>query len=98
MNAKLSKKETLMNILNHSTNYFCCPFCNNNLSVKDNSLICSKNHTFNINKKGYLYLNVISNLHSQDLYNDSLFKARREVINSGIYNKIHSEIIGIIKK
>lgn len=96
MNNKLSKKDTLIQLLNHYNDYLICPFCNSTLNIYNDSLHCKNNHTFNINKKGYLFLNTINNLHTSNLYNENLFIARRNVIESGIYNKIHEEIIKII--
>ena len=96
MDNKKSKKEILIDQLKDQKNYFRCPFCQSELSLKDNSLVCTNNHTFNINKKGYLYLSTINNLHTSELYNNSLFQARRQVIHSGIYDNIHQEIIKTI--
>jgi len=98
MDSKISKKETLINLIKNNKEYFSCPFCGSSVKLNDNSLICSNKHTFNINKKGYLYMNTSSKLQTSDLYNDSLFRARRNVIISGLYDEIHTEIINIINK
>ncbi|MGL4383268.1 MAG: putative RNA methyltransferase, partial [Bacilli bacterium] len=33
-----------------------CPLCSSSLKIDDKSLVCLNNHTFNINKKGFVHM------------------------------------------
>lgn len=37
-------------------NIFICPICHSNIKIYKNSLICEKNHCYDIAKKGYFIL------------------------------------------
>ena len=48
---------TKNNLLNTNIiDIFRCPICHDNVKISDNSLICSKNHCYDISKKGYFGL------------------------------------------
>lgn len=62
--------------------------------VKLKSLICSKNHTFDFSKQGYL--NLLPHP-SQSHYHKELFEARQKIIlESNLYSSLHEKIANII--
>lgn len=76
---------------------FKCPLCESSMRVVDlKSLICSKNHTFDFSKQGYLNLMLKP---SSSHYNMELFEARHKIITeSNLYTSIHKTITSVIKK
>lgn len=71
-----------------------CPLCSNKLVKQENSLRCIKHHCFDIAKQGYVNLLPVQNkksLHPGDTKN--MLIARRNFLNSGIYNPICNAII-----
>ena len=75
-----------------------CPFCSTSVNIKNNSIICSNNHTFNISKKGTVILYKTSKLKKSKIYNSNLFINRRKFINCGFYDNLHFEISKIINQ
>ncbi len=94
----MSKKELIIELLKKYSDNFICPHCKKNLKIVDTSFTCENNHCFDINKKGYLCLTSLSSLPNSTIYTKELFVSRRSVINNGIYNSIHVEIIDLIRK
>lgn len=76
---------------------FKCPICDSPMKVQDlKSIVCSKRHTFDFAKQGYLHLMTHP---IKTNYNRALFEARREVIiNSDFFNPLHTEMTRIIGK
>lgn len=74
-----------------------CPICEREMKVADlKSLICSKNHTFDITKQGYV--NLLSRPSSATSYTKELFRARHHVITeSNLYQPMHEGIARVIK-
>lgn len=66
-----------------------CPICKEDLLVDNKSLTCKNRHNFNVNKKGIVSF---SNPIKDAVYNETLFKARHIVLNSGIYDPIFEAI------
>lgn len=75
-----------------------CPFCSATVNIKNNSIICCNNHTFDISKKGTVILYRTSKLKKSKIYNNNLFINRRKFINYGFYDKLYSEISRIINQ
>lgn len=75
-----------------------CPFCHNDLILKNHSLICSNNHNFDISRKGTTVLYKTSKLKNDRIYTKDLFSNRRNFINLGFYDELHNEITKIINK
>lgn len=75
-----------------------CPFCFSAVNIKNDSLICFNNHTFDISKKGTAVLYKTSKLKKSKIYNNNLFMNRRKFINRGFYDKLYSEISSIINQ
>lgn len=70
-----------------------CPICGTVLSASEKSYTCKKHHSFDIAKQGYVNLLPVQNkksLHPGDT--KEMLKARREFLNSGIYNPICSAV------
>lgn len=77
---------------------FWCPICKNSIRICNNSLICSKNHCYDITKKGYFTLLKKNKLRIDSTYNTNLFRNRIEFINNGFYSELHKLITKIIKE
>ncbi|MDD3048962.1 MAG: methyltransferase domain-containing protein [Bacilli bacterium] len=75
-----------------------CPFCESNLKLTNNSLICINKHTFDISKKGEICLYKTSKLKYDKIYDKDLFINRREFIKLGFYDDIHKYIYDVINK
>lgn len=96
----LKKNEyTRKNLLNENiVNIFMCPICNSNIKLYNNSLICEKNHCYDITKKGYFTLLKRNKLRIDSTYDGNLFKNRTEFINNGFYDELHTLISKIIRE
>ena len=59
--------------------------------AEEKSLVCEKNHCFDIASKGYV--NFLPNRRQEsELYNKILFESRRSVFESGVYDNVLREI------
>lgn len=94
----MKKIEYAINHLNDLNGIIICPYCKEDLFIRENSLVCVKNHTFNISKKGSVVLYKTSKLKKDKIYNTELFINRRNFINSGFYDEVHSKISEIINE
>lgn len=94
----LKKIDYAIKNLNLIKSLLICPICSNNLIVKNNSLVCSNNHTFNISKKGTVILYKTSKIKKNKIYNNKLFENRIKFINAGYYDKLYKELVNIIKQ
>lgn len=76
-----------------------CPLCGNPLVQKEKSLICKKQHSFDIAKQGYVNLLPVQNkksLHPGDT--KDMLIARRKFLNSGIYMPICNAVTQKVKE
>lgn len=71
-----------------------CPICHTRLIIKNNSMFCSNNHNYNINKKGYINLEPNKKL---KLYNKDLFDNRRLILEKKYYEHLTNGLNAIIK-
>lgn len=87
----ISKKEMMLKVIHNNIDNFRCPFCHRSIKVIDNgSLLCSKNHTFDISKQGYIYM---LNHPARNFYNKDLFYSRHKIITeTGLYDSMHKII------
>ena len=70
---------TKSNLLNKKIeNIFTCPICHSNIKIYKNSLICEKNHCYDIAKKGYFTLFKKNKLRIDNIYDINLFKNRNK--------------------
>ncbi|MEG0250959.1 MAG: methyltransferase domain-containing protein [Peptostreptococcus sp.] len=70
---------------------FRCPICRSYLKLKEKSLKCENNHSFDIAKQGYI--NLLMNSKKQKLYDKSSFENRRLILENGFYDHILKEIL-----
>lgn len=76
-----------------------CPICKNKnklkLATDEKSYICSKNHSFDISKSGYLNL-LVSKTNSGD--NKDMVNARSNFLNKGYYEPLAIKIKEVVNK
>ncbi|WP_205600800.1 putative RNA methyltransferase [Gracilibacillus sp. YIM 98692] len=68
---------------------FRCPICQENIVLEDKTVICAKGHRFDLAKKGYV--NFLMQASPND-YTKVLFEARHQIIQSGMYDRLHQVI------
>ncbi|MBA2872234.1 23S rRNA (guanine745-N1)-methyltransferase [Anoxybacillus calidus] len=93
----MTKKVKSAELVSEFVAAFRCPICKSSMRVVDfKSLICSKNHTFDFSKQGYVNLMTHpSNSH----YKKELFEARHKIImESNLYTSMHETITKVIKE
>ena len=92
----MTKKIKSAELVSEFVAAFRCPLCKSSMRVVDlKSLICSKNHTFDFTKQGYVNLMTRS---STSHYKKELFEARRKIImESDLYTFVHEAIARSIK-
>lgn len=90
----MAKKHTAT-IYNNYIQHFSCPICKSSMElIQSKSLVCSKNHTFDIAKQGYVNM-LMRSINSQ--YDKQLFQSRRKIITeSNLYAPLHKKISEII--
>ena len=76
---------------------FQCPICQSAMEVIDpKSFVCSKNHTFDFAKQGYI--NMLTHQVTSP-YSKELFEARQRIItNSSLYTMLHDTIAHVINQ
>lgn len=85
-------------ILNNNVKLI-CPICGKQLITGEKSLTCIKRHSFDIAKQGYVNLLPVQNkksLHPGDT--KEMLSARREFLNSGIYQPICKSVTQIVSR
>lgn len=70
--------------------YFSCPHCSQPLGLVENSLRCSKNHTFDIAKQGYV--NLAPQVKQSMNYHKFSFENRQAFLERGYYDHIYRAI------
>ncbi len=90
------KKKDLFKDLFKKTQFITCPICGTKLNLDNESLVCENNHTFNINKKGYVSLLKKQKKFDSTIYTKELFENRRKAILSGLYSEVHNEIADFV--
>lgn len=88
--------EKHLNRFADSKSCFVCPICTKALSLNGTSLICKKNHCFDIAKSGYVNLHLKPK--KQYEYDKTSFQGRHYVLEQGIYEPVLNEIAGFIKQ
>lgn len=73
---------------------FSCPVCKNKLYFKEGSLVCEKNHCYDISKKGYINFDLKSK--EQKNYDKDSFQNRHYILEQGMYRNFLEEIICFI--
>ncbi|WP_242698132.1 putative RNA methyltransferase [Bacillus sp. SD088] len=93
---KKSKKIQSAEHVSALVSAFKCPICGSSMEVEGlKSLVCTRHHTFDFAKQGYLYL-LPHPVKSQ--YETDLFAARQKIImESDLYTSIHQVIARLIQ-
>ncbi len=82
-----------------NNNRLICPVCGNKLEVRGKSLVCRKNHSFDIARQGYVNLLPVQNkksLHPGDT--KEMLSARRSFLESGIYSEIRDTAVSEVSR
>ena len=74
---------------------FRCPICEEPLLCEKNSLVCSKHHSFDISKHGYVNL-AGGTKGSTEHYDKESFQKRQQILEAGYYSHISEELIDIV--
>ncbi|MEG0221993.1 MAG: methyltransferase domain-containing protein [Clostridia bacterium] len=78
-----------------SSSMFRCPLCYSKTKVETSSVVCKKNHCFDISKYGYI--NFLPS-QQQTKYTKELFESRRYIFEKGLYNPLKESIVQLLKK
>lgn len=84
-NKETKKNRAQINIKNNQ-NKFKCPICSGAMALKNEcNLVCKKNHSFDLSRKGYLNLLASG---SNAKYEKGLFEARKQVCSFGFFDPL----------
>ncbi|MGP4040047.1 putative RNA methyltransferase [Gracilibacillus sp. D59] len=89
----MKKIEQAAQLIEQNKSLFICPICRGEMRVENTSVICTSNHQFDLAKKGYI--NFYAKSSPKD-YDKKLFEARYNVIQKGMYDRLHQKIADII--
>lgn len=91
----MKKKEKFARLFKKHSHLFRCPICYQAMKVVDlTSLTCSKGHTFDFAKQGYI--NLLTRAVKSN-YDRKLFEARQKIIlECNLYQRLHEKISKII--
>jgi 23S rRNA (guanine745-N1)-methyltransferase len=85
-----SKKEKRTALMQKLSPIFRCPKCGEELWVDEGSrLKCIRSHSFDLARQGHVHL---TKKPAASNYSSELFAARREVIEGGLYEKMHEAL------
>lgn len=79
-------------------NKLICPKCKNKLIRKNQSLICTSNHCYDIAKEGYVNLLISGKSGSLIGDNREMALSRREFLNKGYFSALASALVNEIKQ
>ena len=86
----LSKRAVCIQNMQYNKSIFICPICAQQVQVEDGgSVVCTNNHSFDIAKQGYI--NFMTKP-VQSMYAKELFEARHEIISSGLYDELQTQL------
>lgn len=91
----MTHKENSVRLISQYVQVLSCPLCHSSMKViNSRSLICLKQHTFDIAKQGYVNMMTRS---ATQRYDDILFEARQKIIvESNVYTALHKTISEVI--
>lgn len=76
-----------------------CPVCNEELIREEKQYKCSKGHSFDICKKGYVNLLMVNKKKSKEPGdNKQMIKSRRDFLNKGFYKNLSDKLNNLILK
>lgn len=73
-----------------------CPVCGEPLTLADTSLVCPRNHRFDIARQGYA--NLLRGGKKQQEYDRASFENRRRVFASGLYDPIARALVELVEE
>lgn len=77
---------------------FICPICKEPLTLRNKTMVCSKNHHFDIAKEGYINLLPIKSKKSKlPGDNTKMMQARRNFLNSGYYLPLAEKLTSTVQ-
>lgn len=90
------KIDYTIDFFNENIKKFRCPICQENVFLEEQqkSIVCQKNHTFDISKKGSIQL--VNKFIKSD-YDEVLFNSRSFMMNSGLFDNVFKKIISNLK-
>ena len=87
MNVKLKKIDQAVLFLKQNLHLFKCPYCDAAFKdIDEYSIVCIKNHRFDLSKKGTLYL--LKRKTTNDYDNQEMWTARRNLLQHGFFDGI----------
>lgn len=91
----LSKKEMSANLISENIAIFACPHCGGKVRLEDQkTIVCDKNHSFDLAKQGYVFMLTHG---VTSMYDQSLFEARKIVIDQMLYQQMYAVVIDILQ-
>ncbi|WP_058305925.1 putative RNA methyltransferase [Gracilibacillus massiliensis] len=91
----MKKIDKAAKLLAEQASLFWCPLCQKDIHVEGTSVICNDGHQFDFAKKGYV--NFYGKPSPPD-YDRTLFEARYELIQQGMYDQLHDKITEWLKQ
>lgn len=90
----MKKIEKSKEFLKSNINLFNCPVCNQHFNaVNGNQLICEKQHSFDISKKGTLHFLLKQ---PQNEYDTNMLESRRLIAQDGLWHPLLKELFSIV--
>ena len=77
---------------------FICPVCGEKLEISGKSYICTKRHTFDMAKSGYVNLLPTNNSGTVHGDNKLMLRARREFLEKGYYKPLCDAVCKVVSK
>ncbi len=78
-------------------NFWSCPICGEGLEAKDRSLVCSRNHTYDRARSGYVNLLPVSRKRTKDPGDNSLMvQARKSFLGKDYYKSMCDALCSIV--
>lgn len=91
-----SKKKLTANLIYEYVHFFRCPVCSNKMELNnDHALICTKGHSYDLAKKGYIHMLSQS---TQTKYDKALFQSRQKMAETGFFTPLVKAIAKLIEK
>jgi len=92
---KIKRIDQLQRNLQAQIPTFRCPHCQSPFAkLEAYSLYCTQNHSYNLNKKGYIHLMATNH---KTIYDKELFTSRNLIYQAGIYEPFLTELTNQIK-
>lgn len=93
----LKKKDYAYQLMTYWAPFLKCPHCDEGLFLDELSLVCPSGHRFDGSKQGVFVLLKQANLKVDKVYDDQLFKARRSIMEQGMYASVYPVLSNFLK-